>query len=200
MDNIKSPSLVKENSKTTSNTKVYNESNKSKDKIITHHAKVLSMPKLTINNNVINNITVINNGNNSKTITTCNKNIINEIGYNLSGTSRNPNDYNKKIDRLNQKYTRNINNNIIVGSHKTTIHTKTTNTLDIAKEILNNHNKFVITNFTSAKVTPLSHNKLEQPNSKKLVSMTSRKLATPKGLIGIEKNFQTIDVNIQVNF
>ena len=197
VDKLKSVAVLKENSKTQShsNTKLYNESNKSEKKTI-NHSKVLSMPKLTINNNVINNITVINNVNNPKTLSSVNKNIINEIGNESINNSKKPNDYTNNLNILNQKYTRNMTNNIIVGSHNNQSHflTKTTNTIDIAKEILNKNNKFLITNFTSAKVKMSSDNKLEPLNMKKINSMTSRKYLTPKVTAGQEKNFLTIDV------
>lgn len=163
------------------------------DKKNTSHVKVLSMPKLTINNNVINNITVINNG---KTLTNQNKSLFNDIGNNANFTKKV--DFTKNLNILNQKYTRNEKSLNILASINTQNNFITKpfmNTLDLAKEILNNKNKFVITNFNS-KATQLFNNK-EPVYIKNQNSITSRKV--PNTIhVQNEKNFQTIDVNNQV--
>lgn len=158
----------------------------------TSHTKVLSMPKLTINNNVINNITVINNG---KTMTTQNKSLLNEIGK--TNFSKKNLDFTKNnLNILNQKYTRNersINNLASINSHNN-FNNKPMNTLDLAKEMLYAKNKFVITNYNSKATLLFNKEPLHVKNQN---SITSRKVPNPVHLYN-QKNFQTIDVINQV--
>jgi hypothetical protein len=190
VEKLKSAAKERENSKTLShsNTKFNaNESIKSKEKNSNiHHTKVLSMPKLTINNNIVNNITVINNDSTGKTIASFNKNLINEIGANASTKKF---DLGKNFNILNQKHTRNIKNTIAGGqTTQTQFFTKaSTNTLEVAKEILNNQNKFAMKNF--GKKHPQQTFDILSSN-KQVAPITSRKINVN---LGLEKNFQTID-------
>lgn len=197
-DKIKSYTLGKDTSRTLSqsNTKLTgNENNKSKDKLIVSHTKFLSMPKLTINNNVINNITVINNNSvNTKTIINYNKTHVNND--NNIVTIPKKNEFYVNFNNLNQKNTRNLKNNIIAGRNNQFI-TKTLNTLDLGKEIFSSKSKFPVSNFPSTSViTQTIRN--DSSLAKNNPSLTTRAVPLIKNLM-IEKNFQTIDNNNQVN-
>jgi len=198
-DKIKSYTLGKDTSRTLSqsNTKLTaNENNKSKDKPIVTHTKFLSMPKLTINNNVINNITVINNNSvNTKSIISYNKtHVSNDINNIVTNPKKN--EFNINFNTLNQKNTRNLKNNIIAGRNNQFI-TKTLNTLDLGKEIFNGKSIFPISNFPSNSIisqTIRNDSSLAKNNP----ALTTRAVPLIKNFM-IEKNFQTIDSNNQVN-
>jgi hypothetical protein len=191
LEKAKSHTIGKDTSRThsQSNTKLTAiENNRSKEKQMVQHTKFLSMPKLTINNNVINNITVINNNSsNAKTIISYSKiSGINDVNNNNIPKK---NDFYVNFNKLNQKNTRNLKNNIIAGRNN--IGTNTLNTLDLGKDFFSTKSKLLVSNLTSNRINTLKN---ESSLAKNDAPLTCRAVPLIKNS-NLENNFQTIDNN-----
>jgi hypothetical protein len=193
---VNSHTIGKDSSRThsQSNTKLTAiENNKSKEKQMAQHTKFLSMPKLTVNNNVINNITIINNNSsNTKTIISYSKNsAINDVNNKVGIPKKN--EFYLNFNKLNQKNTRNLKNNIIAGRNN--VGTNTLNTLDLGKDFFSTKSKLLVSNITSNLLNTLKN---ESSLAKNDAPLTSRAVPLIKHS-NLENNVQTIDTNNHVN-